>query len=269
MKWISNLVLILFSSSLFAGEEITFCSDRAEWPPYSYYHRNNDGSKDESKIVGASVDLLQAMTEVEDFKFKMIFIPWKRCLEEVKNYQEYKKSEGLTDAAINDERRKDYLYTKVVYSTNPGFFYSEARFSEGPKIVKLTDLNNYKLCGNFNYVFDMFVEAGITNTIDQGGKSIDANIMKVRRGSCEMYLTNSIEPIYGTQQIGKITIPKGINSYKLNGLKKTDFVYLVAKDSPRGKEIVATMNRAIDKLQASGKAEQLFKQYLPGGSGIN
>lgn len=62
-------------------------------------------------------------------------------------------------------------------------------------------------------------------------------------------------------------MPGDLQSFRLPGLCKT-FHVIVAKTSPRAEELLAQLNQAIIILQGNGKAEVLFKEYLPRGSGL-
>ena len=111
---LTHAMLLLGCVSSFAyaalPSSIKICDDGDEWPPFSYYQRD-DGTKTK-QVVGYSVDYIQSILDKQKVAFSLELLPWKRCLADVK--------EGaramLLSASRTPEREKDYLISKPYYA---------------------------------------------------------------------------------------------------------------------------------------------------------
>ena len=155
---LSFLSLMVISYLVEANTVIKFCNDSAEWPPYIFLNRTPPSNEYKPKLVGATIDLLNIISEKKNFKFTASLVPWKRCLQLVKNHEPNYNFDIISEGFYSDERAKHYIYSKPIYNTSPGFFYSKEKNFFGKNLNKTTDLNKYKLCGNSGYSYKTFFE---------------------------------------------------------------------------------------------------------------
>lgn len=90
---------------------------------------------------------------------------------------------------------------------------------------------------------------------------------KLLMGRCDFFL-RSIEPVHGAAAVGSVTFTKDIDSIFIPGIPGSTFHLFVAKTSPRAYELLTKVNQAIIKLQGTGKANEIYKKYLPTGDGL-
>ncbi|WP_022941272.1 substrate-binding periplasmic protein [Psychromonas hadalis] len=245
---------------------VSICSDSAEWPPYTFYPRNN-GKIDKSMLTGATYDAIELIFKQAGMSMKMKMIPWKRCLQEVKNYTEKGNFEIFIDGSSNKKRMSQYIRTNPFYQMNQGLFYSTKKYPSGPDIKKVTDLNNFKVCGVAGYSYEQYQKKGLTVNIDTGTKSSEALLKKLSAGRCDIFLS-SIEPIIWGGLIGQFTLTADIKYSLLDEISKTKFYAWISKGSPRANQLVDTINKGLKTLKENGELETIFKTYLPTGTGF-
>jgi polar amino acid transport system substrate-binding protein len=263
IKYLS-LFLILTSTPIFANETIEVCTDNSDWAPFTYYERNSNGEKS-NKFTGASVDALKAISKKTGIKFNISAYPWKRCLSYVEHYGKVKKFEAFIDGTSNKSREEKYLKTEPFYATTLGVFYSKTRFPKGLDISLRKDLAPYKVCGIHGQNYDKYVKLGIK--LDTGSKNISSAIKKVLAGRCDVYVS-SLEPVLGDILLGNVEMPENLTYTQIKEKESNNFYFWISKQSLRAKEIKTTMDKAIKELKKDGKWEEIYKNYIPTGSGL-
>lgn len=265
-----GLCVAVFLSALVGfpamSQVVNVCNDNAEWPPYTFYPRDN-GKADKSSLVGASYEAIKTIFQQAGMKMEMKMMPWKRCLDEVHNFATKGQFELFMDGSSNDERMSKYLRTEAFYQTNQGYLYSTKKFPSGPEVKKVSDLNKYKVCGIAGYNYEPYVKYGLTSKIDTRTKSPKSLLQKLTAGRCDIFLS-AIEPILGGNLVGQITFTPDIKYAVLNELPKTKFYGWVSKGSPRSAQLVETINKGLDKLKADGELDKIFKKYTSTGTGF-
>ena len=163
------------------------------------------------------------------------------------------------------ERAEEYYLSIPIYKTRKGVFYSSRKYPAGIPISKLSDLNNFDICGIHGYNSEyMYTGDGLKKDkkIDTGAKSVHDALRKIASGRCDLLLT-SIEPVYGAAQIGKYNIPKYISVIPMSEMEPTTFHIFISRSSPRAYELLTKINQAILILQHNGVSKEIFKKYLP------
>ena len=256
-------IVLLWMTPVHAKSPVPICiGSGSEWAPYTHYTRVN-GKIDKTKLTGAAFDLIHEAFGLMKMTYEVKIMSWKRVQKEVAEYGTHGRCEMSWDASYKPERAEKFYYTAPLYRTHLGVFYSRKRFQNGLYLQSLDDLNRYQLCGVLGYNYSKFK---LKTNIDTGSKTVEKALQKVKRGRCELFLS-SIEPVYGGVFIGAHVIPEGIESFPIPGLEKTFYAF-VSKTSPRAEHLLTQLNQAIIILQGSGRAETIFKVYLPQGSGI-
>lgn len=258
-------LLIVFSINAYA-EPVHICDDSAEWPPYAFYQRDGD-TVNKDVVTGGTYDLVQAVFNKIGMEYTYALVPWKRCLQEVKNFDKAKKYEIIANAGYNEERDQTYLITLPIYRTHQGYFYSTEAFPDGPPAKSISDMNNYKVCGINGYNYTMYSDNGLTAKMDMGASNLQGIMGKLHNKRCDIF-PSSLEPVYGMETIGAVDFKGVIKGMPISELKKTDFHLYVSRSSDRGEELRNKINDAIKEMQGSGEAETIYKKYLPDGSGI-
>ncbi len=250
----------VFSASLLA-ETVNVCDDKAEWPPYSYNERV-DGKKTK-KIVGGMIDVLDAISEKTGLQFKLKYIPWKRCLQEVDRFGTTKKYEMFINGSYKEERGEKYYVTLPIYHTTPGYWYSRKRHPNGMDIKTTNDLTKHKACGLLGYQYESY---GFPKNkgIDTGSKSFEAVFIKLDLGRCDLVPQSAPVP-FGFKALGKDIIPEGVVFNKMPGNLPGNFYMWIAKTSPRGLELLARINHAIASLASKDKIHEILLKHLSCG----
>ncbi len=259
------LFLSLLITSIYANDTLEVCTDNTDWAPFTYYERDKNGIK-KDKFTGASVDALRIISKKTNINFNISGYPWKRCLKSVELYSKVKKFEAFMDGTRSKARDEKYLRTDPFYATTIGVFYSRDRFPNDLNISTRKELAPYKICGIHGQNYDIYTQLGIK--LDTGSKNITSALKKVLVGRCDVFV-GSLEPILGNILLRNITTPDDKLKYTQIKIKENnEFYFWVSKESPRAKEIVNNMNKAIRQLKKEGKWEDIYKNYIPTGSGL-
>ncbi len=262
MKRLFCFLFLAFGAATVYGQEVRICDDDAEWPPYLYYQRV-DGKVDKKQLVGIVKELFDIIFKEVELEYSIKLIPWKRCLAELENFDTSQRYEIVANGSYSLPRAKKFWASLPMYITHRGVFYSEKRFPDGPPIKKKSDVADYRICGVDGYDYRDIFTWGENIKIDQGAKSNGAALKKIALGRCDIMIT-SMEPIYGAAAIGNLTIPKGIKSYPMPGLKPSIFHFWISKKSPRATELLLALNEAMMKVIYTRQYERIYRKYLPG-----
>jgi len=260
---LATLLVSLALPNTALSRELKICDDQAEWPPYTYYPRDN-GVANKSQLTGATKDLIDRIFEGSNINYSIVLLPWKRCLNEVIEGQTY---EIFADASSNEERLKAYHRSRPTYKTIEGLFFSKKRFPNGLNLSSAADVNQYKLCGIMGYNYASFFDLGVKKDVDLGVNHASKALQKLEKGRCEVFLS-TIEPIFGAVAINQFSLGSDIDHISLPGAKGTRFYFWISKNSPRADELLGIINNAIDKLYSNGEADAIFKKYLPSGTAL-
>ena len=175
-------------------KDLKICDDAGEWPPYAFYERDKNGEiMKPEKIVGYSVDALKYMMDKNKISYSLEMLPWKRCLNDVKEYKD-KYTLILEFSKGNPQRDKDYYMTEPFYQNTPAVFYNKKKFPKGLDLVKLEDLKKYTACGLLGYNYGPLGYK--PEEIDTGSRNIEQLLQKVKAGRCDLF-PNNVEIMAG------------------------------------------------------------------------
>ncbi|CAH0536034.1 substrate-binding periplasmic protein [Vibrio marisflavi] len=236
---------------------VKVCDDASEWPPYTFWQREN-GQINKDKLSGASIEVLEEIANLTGIKFDVELTSWKRCLLEVKKNGKF---EVFMDGQFNEERAKDYFITSPVYFTSAGYWYSTDKYPDGLRIETFAELRNYNLCGVLGYNYKGY---GFPNSegIDTGAASLQKALEKVALGRCDLLLQSAPVP-YGFSAIGENIIPEGVVPHKIIEASPGGYRIFVSKRSPRAYELLTKINQAVIILGSRGVIEDIMRKYLP------
>ncbi|SMC78176.1 amino acid ABC transporter substrate-binding protein, PAAT family [Desulfocicer vacuolatum DSM 3385] len=268
--WIIALSLFCCYHSAFADQNtetdliVNVCDDEALWPPYLFLVEKNG----EKIPQGAFIDVLDALSRETGFTFKLTLCPWKRCLQEVKDYGKNGKFE-IFNGSWNESRAKDYWMTSPIYFTTASYWYSKKQFPDGPNIKKADDLKKYKVLGVHGYSYsdyhycdkDEFIGIG---GIDKSARDLKTAFEMLRAGRGDILLVNAAVPI-GYKYTGEDILFEEVTFQRLPGAKSGGFPIYISKESPRALELLSKINQAVINLVERGVIEKIMKKYLPCG----
>lgn len=267
MKTRSFILIILFClchNVVASGQSINMCDDVEEWPPYLFYERGGMQVNKE-ELHGGMIDILNEISKITGFNFTIKLLPWKRCLQEVKQFAKLARYEMGVQMSVNEERLKDYYLIGPIYFSEPGYWYSKNKYPNGLIIDEVADLRKYKAIGvlGYNYSFWGYIN---NQGIDTGAHDTENAFKKLALGRGDVFLSDAATP-YGYEAIfGKSMIPQGIVFSRItNADRGTGFFMFVSKDSPRALELVTKINQAIIILNSRGIVDNILKRYLPCG----
>ncbi len=83
-----------------SGSLVGICDDVAEWPPYTYYHREN--GRKTGEVRGNSLRVVEAIFARHGIRYEIQLLPWRRCLLEVAGGTRFQM---LLSATSNPNRR--------------------------------------------------------------------------------------------------------------------------------------------------------------------
>jgi len=261
MKKILYLLILfcfLFSISSVQAESlfdqtICFCEDEAEWPPYHYLKREN--GKKTKTVVGYGTDILNEIFNEKGIRYKIQFIPWKRCLHELESGKNYQMA---LSGSYNLERDKS-CYLINWYKTTVYYFYSKKYFPDGLKIDSVSDLKNYRLGGLLGYSYQYIGE--LEKKMDKGARDYDAMIAKLHKGRCDVTF-EQYEIFAGFAAIGKNYLgDKDLGYAKLPGVRPTWFNMMISKNYEHSDALKRIISEGIAELFWSGKYKTYLEKY--------
>ena len=265
------ICLALLSNAVYAEyKTVKICNDIGEWAPYFYFERTQDGSKT-GKIVGATVDSLEAIFDYLGIEYVFELLPWKRCLAFVERFNKSQNYEMFSEAGVNTWRQERFLNTREpVYKRTDVFYYNTDKFPGGPDIKTVEDMAGFKLCVGAGLSFERYVKAGLDESLfDVSHKSdyIDV-IRKISLGFCDIMPAN-LAIVEGGVRVKQFRLPNNVAYIPDITISQPFYYhYWISKTSPRAEWLRDKIDDAIRALKASGEWEQIYLKYLSKGSGL-
>lgn len=251
------VTVVLFYSSIVAAstETITIraCGDGGEWPPYTYFQREE--GKVTHNVIGFDVDVLEAIFKGEGLSLQMELIHWRRCLKLAAIGEVYQIS---ISASQNKERIANFFFSHSHYELTGYYYYLNKKYPEGPAIKKPADLAKYRLCGLDSYDYSNF---GIKNTdVDMGSDNYQSLVNKTKHGRCDIFLART-EIIEGFKQLGINYLDDSISSKAIPEIENNRFYIMVSKKYVGAKGLIEVLNKGITRLRRSGELSYMMSKY--------
>jgi len=268
---ISISIFIILNIPLLAKDtKVRICNDSGEWAPYFYYQRDINGDKTD-KLVGATVDSLDAIFKIIGLEYEFELLPWKRCLAHVERFDKVQNFEMFSEAGVNEWRKQRYIHTKEpVYGRTNVFYYNNEKFPKGLDIKTVKDMEKYKICVGRGLSFERYIKAGLDpKLVDTSHKTEYIDIIrKISLGYCDIMPAN-LAIIEGGVKIKQFKLPSNISYTKDTTINSPFFYhYWISKKSPRATKLKNKIDEAIRTLKENGQWEKIYKKYLSSGSGI-
>jgi polar amino acid transport system substrate-binding protein len=239
----------------FRGTAVSVCDDGDEWPPYSYWQRENGKKSD--KVVGFSVDVLNTIFARHNIRYNVKLLPWARCLAELE--QGISRQMALK-LSYSEARDQNYLLTRPYYSTTNYYYFSRKAHPKGLSISNIADLKHYEVCGIHGYNYETY---GLKpSEIDQRSKDTPALLTMLRLGRCDVFVEKQ-EILLGFSAIGEPYLDDpDLGRNPIPGMSPTAFHMAVSRAMPQALELRETLDREISQIEASGQMRALWKKAI-------
>ena len=253
-----------FAASLedenFKNVLISICDDENEWPPYIFFERV--GGKKADKVVGFSIDVLEEIFSRHRIRYAITMLPWARCLFEVHNGSKYQM---VLDFTTSPEREINYWISQAYYSTNTYYYFSRKKYPRGMSIKAMADLKKYRVCGIHGYNTDYAGYLGFfkPGEMDQGTKTFDALIEKIRLQRCDLFL-EQYQAMQGYALIGKpfLDDPE-LGREPMPGLMPSPFHFAISRQYIHGENLMKLIDQELKQMESTGRLKELWKKRVP------
>lgn len=197
------------------------------------------------------MNLIQKDTGIK-FKYSKDFIPTKRIQSDLEK--------GIIDVHFGlrktEDREKKYLFGESLYSVG---YRVVVRKSDSIEIETLEDIKKLGAKGivlsNFGTGTTDYLENQVKLTVDDGGKTTEANLIKLESNRGRFFIYYNLGLFYELQKSklkNKIRIlPKTFDSYE-------HYVVFYKKTSP---EIIEKINNSIKKLKKTNEWKNIIDEY--------
>ncbi|WP_317204972.1 substrate-binding periplasmic protein [Janthinobacterium sp.] len=240
-----------------SGGRVGICDDVAEWPPYTYYRREN--GRKTKEVRGNSLRVVEAIFARHGIRYEIQLLPWKRCLLEVAGGARFQM---LLSATSNPERRAAYLFSRPYYATHYHYFYSRRAHPEGLEIRRPADLNRYTLGGIAGYAYSQL--AGVDTGAMMRTVDYPALVKMLRAGRFDAF-AEDIEVIEGMAKLGERDFLRGgeLAHAPLPGAGENTFHMMFTRATPLGAALQALIDRELARMEKSGQLRKLLDAPMP------
>ncbi|WP_372872968.1 substrate-binding periplasmic protein [Shewanella sp.] len=254
LVFFSCLLMLLASPVQSDMAPLKFCVEDTEFPPFNYFLRHQGSRTAES--AGFDVDLLARVFTDAGIAYKVVALPWRRCLREVR--------EGLLDgamsASLNDERRQQFIPSIAYYHLTPSYFYLTADMPANFMVASMHELTQHgAVCGikGFNYANFGWSSQDTLNEIKE--LQLLPSMLKLKR--CRFFLER-LETLRGTLLLnGMQDLAGTLSARAVPGSQLESFHMLISRRSPRALLISDLFNRKVAQLMANGELQQLLDYH--------
>ncbi len=228
-----------------SGEVILTTGD---WPPYVFETGNDKGP------MG---DIVMAAFKEVGITSKIVFYPWKRAEDEVRQG----KALAAFPYATTDERKKEFDFSDPMYVVKAKFFYHKKYHPAGMPFEKLEDLRNFKIGGLLGSWYEpYFKNAGLQV---EYVKAMDQNIQKLALGRIDL----TVEEENSTWYLIRKLYPSETNQFAT--LEKTleqpgvvnDLSLMVSRSYPNSAELLKQFNTGLAAIRANGTFKQILEKH--------
>lgn len=257
--WVAGLFLCTAAcNTLFANEwkwgEVAIAEDNAEWPPYTFFERT--GTTVTERVVGFSVDIIDAIFRDNGMTYRIDMMPYARALE---NVRIGKKHSMILSASYNEDRAKTYYMSAPYYQTAGCFFYSKKNHPAGLDITCKADLDAYKIGGMHKFNYTHYGQHN--ENVDRGTYTFDALIEKMKFGRVDLFLEN-YETIAGYKYLGKDYLADPDLGYgRVEDVEAISF-YMWFSKNEKGAALKQLIDQGVARLRETGEYDELYNEYF-------
>jgi len=238
------MMLLIYSNLLFSFEIKTVAQESMP----KFYEKNG-------KIVGICVDIMREIEKI-DKSIKFIgdqkFIPFNR----IELYLENGTLDCFVGMIKNDERSAKYVYIDI-----PVYFVKNVLVTQKLDDIVIRKLDDIKKLKD-NLIL-MTLGLGQTDklkennfNIDDGGKTLEANLLKLLDGRGRFVYQSEIEIKNAIADLG---IQDKVKIQPLEDEISGRYI-VFSKKTP--KEIIVKVTKALEILKKNGKLDEIFRNYV-------
>lgn len=217
-----------------------------DWPPYVF----------EQGDPGPMAALITAAFKESGVTTKIVFYPWKRAEDEVRQGKAF----AAFPYAITAERQKEFDFSDPIYVAYSKFFYSKKYHPNGIPFAELKDLRGYIVGGVLGYWYEpTFKDAGLQV---ESVASTEQNIEKLALGRIDLMIEEEnttwylVRKLRATEidQFAALPLPASMGSAPGNGL-------MVSRSYPNSAQLLKQFNTGLATLRANGAYKQILEKY--------
>ncbi|MFO6423626.1 substrate-binding periplasmic protein [Motilimonas sp. KMU-193] len=256
MNIFARLVMIAclyFAGLPLASAQVIFCVEATEYPPFNYQQRHQQTP---DQLVGYDIDVLKRVFIPAKLDFRIIPLPWLRCLKEV----EQGKIDGAMSASLNARRQVTYLATLPYYHLTPSYYYLKSSFPNGVKVKEANDLIKLgTVCGisGFNYSNFGFASSASIYRI----KAMFQLPKMLEQGRCHFFLARQ-EVFNATLVLNHLTHLKDeLAEQVMPNTEPEPFHILISAQSPHKEQLLTLLNQSIKDMTEAGTLQQLLNYH--------
>ena len=228
-----------------SGEVILTTGD---WPPYVIEAGNDKGPM---------VDIVVAAFKEVGITPKIVFYPWKRAEDEVRQGKAF----AAFPYSVSDERKKEFDFSDPMYDVKAKFFYHKKYHPDGMSFEKLEDLRDYKIGGLLGTWYEpYFKDAGLQT---EYVNAMDQNVQKLALGRIDLTVEEEnttwllIRNLYPNETDQFATLEKPLEQPGVIN----ELSLLVSRGYPNSAELLKQFNTGLAAIRANGTFKQILEKY--------
>lgn len=241
--WKALLFIALSTTADMAlSDTIKICDDIGEWPPFTYFARENGEMTTE--VLGYTVNLIDKIFKDAGLEYSIDLLPWKRCLASVESGSHHM----LLNATYNEKRAETFLFSDAHSTITPSVFFLKSTFPEGLKIKSKSELKKYRIGGIHGYNYDYY---GLdeSDIISKGIYNYEALIAQLKREHVSVFVEN-YEILTGFKLVGKKYLEQSIGSAPIEDMPPTP-VYMLFNKGKTGERLKSIIDKQLPILSGS------------------
>jgi polar amino acid transport system substrate-binding protein len=253
LGWTMCLVLpMLVCHMAWAGNVVKLCEDD-NYAPFIYSAPDNS-----NRVEGATAELVGEIFSRLGMPYQITLMPWVRCLAYVADghYQ------IAMDAYYDQDRAKDYAFSRPYFTLTPQYYYSRKKYHNGLAIESKSQLKNYQGCGIRGYSYGQYALSG--NDLNTDSDDHAALIRKVEYGRCD-YFVEELEVMQGFALMGsKYLADSDLGHAAVPDALAPQLHFMLAKSNAQTVLLLPLINQQIVFVQQKHIMQQLVMRQLSG-----
>ena len=257
MKHIFFLFLCLYTFPLFAESRvIKICWEDKLKPPYLKFDFNRNKEPLDGQIpTGLSADiLLNSLKDLKEIKIKHVFLPWKRCLNEIE-----KGNVDIVPNTLHLEEREKFAYfsDQPMYTTHLVFLYSIAEFPNAPILKTLDNIKKYTVGGIIGHNYSFFENRVKMNLHSSDRMELVSGLLQNKYPLAleQLELMKNLEKDKMINLKGIGFIPSPVESEK-------SYFVMFGKKTKYSAELKLLYDSGFQKIATNGTLEKLSHEYF-------
>lgn len=234
-------------------EQIIFCGETGEWPPFNFFERKL--GKKTTRSLGYDIDVVKAILTKHQIDYKIVIVPWKRCLNDALKG----KVHVVFSASTNPQRDKDYLLTTTYYSVKPMLVFGiQTPIEQQNSLLTTKKTANDTLCGRIGYNYANF---GFNNDqVSLWVKTYNQLIELTGKGRCTAFFAR-YEPLLGLSLIDpSLNFSQMI--FRVIPVAAEPFYMLISRKFKYAYELKGILDEGIYNLKKASVDQKILSKYI-------